>query len=143
MGNQKDLKAFVRYDGSGRVVAGSLIFRKKKPTVGKFQQINSYKCCNVDQAPVLVNLEGISFPATYCSIEIGPNNGDFYQYMDSFTGQSAADIDALAALFNSSFKNLGYFNVVDGDLYWTPSVQIADFYAANHTTSLYAYAFED
>jgi hypothetical protein len=37
MGNQRDLKAFVRYVGSVRVVAGSLIFRIKKPTIGNFQ----------------------------------------------------------------------------------------------------------
>ena len=37
MAIQRDLKAFVRYDGSGRVVAGSLILRKNKPKVGRWQ----------------------------------------------------------------------------------------------------------
>lgn len=46
MSNQRDLKGFVRYDGSGRVVAGSLILRKNKPKVGKWQQIPAYECCN-------------------------------------------------------------------------------------------------
>jgi hypothetical protein len=40
------LKAFVRFDGSGRVVAGSLILRKKMPTVGKWKEITAYECCN-------------------------------------------------------------------------------------------------
>ena len=31
MGSNQNLKAYVRYDGSNRVVAGSLIFRRKKP----------------------------------------------------------------------------------------------------------------
>lgn len=44
--NQKKLKAFVRYDGSGRVVAGSLILRKNKPRVGRWFEIPSYDCCN-------------------------------------------------------------------------------------------------
>ncbi len=44
--NKRDLKAFVRFDGSGRVVAGSLILRKNKPKVGKWQQIIGYECCN-------------------------------------------------------------------------------------------------
>lgn len=43
--NKKDLKAFVRYDGSGRVVAGSLILRRKKPKVGKWTEIQGYECC--------------------------------------------------------------------------------------------------
>lgn len=44
--NKRDLKAFVRYDGQGRVVAGSLILRKKKPKVGKWVEIQAYECCN-------------------------------------------------------------------------------------------------
>lgn len=44
--NQKKLKAFVRYDGSGRVVASSLILRKNKPRVGRWFEIPTYECCN-------------------------------------------------------------------------------------------------
>ena len=46
MSNQRNLKAFVRYDGSGRVVAGSLILRRNKPKVGKWKEITAYECCN-------------------------------------------------------------------------------------------------
>lgn len=44
--NKKNLKAFVRFDGQGRVVSGSLILRKSKPKVGKWQEILAYECCN-------------------------------------------------------------------------------------------------
>jgi hypothetical protein len=44
--NNRPLKAYVRFDGSGRVVAGSLILRKQKPKVGKWQEITAYECCN-------------------------------------------------------------------------------------------------
>lgn len=44
--SKKDLKGFVRYDGSGRIVAGSLILRRNKPKVGKWQEILAYECCN-------------------------------------------------------------------------------------------------
>jgi hypothetical protein len=43
--NSRPLKAYVRFDGSGRVVAGSLILRKNKPKVGKWQEINAFECC--------------------------------------------------------------------------------------------------
>lgn len=46
MSNQRNLKAFVRYDASGRVVAGSLVLRKKKPKVGRWEEILTYECCN-------------------------------------------------------------------------------------------------
>lgn len=44
--NRKDLKAYVRYDGNGRVVPGSLILRRQKPKVGKWVEIPAYECCD-------------------------------------------------------------------------------------------------
>ena len=44
--SSRPLKAYVRFDGSGRIVAGSLILRKNKPKVGKWQEIITYECCN-------------------------------------------------------------------------------------------------
>jgi hypothetical protein len=46
--NRKELKAWVRYDGTGRMVAGSIILRKKKP-FGKYKELVNpaiYQCCN-------------------------------------------------------------------------------------------------
>jgi hypothetical protein len=45
MSNRKDLKAFVRYDATGRVIAGSLILQRTKPKVGDWQEIDAYECC--------------------------------------------------------------------------------------------------
>lgn len=44
--NKRDLKAFVRFDGTGRIVPSSLILRKRKPKVGKWVEIPAYECCN-------------------------------------------------------------------------------------------------
>jgi hypothetical protein len=44
--NKRSLKAFVRYDGTGRLIAGSLILQAKKPKVGNWQEIDAYECCN-------------------------------------------------------------------------------------------------
>ena len=49
-GNNQRLKAFVRFDGTGRVVAGSLILRKKAPKVGNWHEITAYECCNYTPA---------------------------------------------------------------------------------------------
>ena len=56
MSDKKDLKAFVRYDGSGRVVSGSLILRKKAPRVGKWKEITTYECCGPVIPPVVTDL---------------------------------------------------------------------------------------
>jgi len=50
--DQRPLKAFVRFDGTGRIVPSSLILRRKKPKVGKWVEIPAYECCNpTTQAP--------------------------------------------------------------------------------------------
>jgi len=46
MSVSKELKAWVRFDGSGRIVAGSLILRKNKPKNGKWMQIQAWECCD-------------------------------------------------------------------------------------------------
>ena len=46
MANNNKLKAFVRYDGSGRVIAGSLILQRFKPKVGDWVEIDANECCN-------------------------------------------------------------------------------------------------
>jgi hypothetical protein len=46
MATDKKLKAFVRIDGSGRVVPTSLILRKSMPKVGRWVEIPAYECCN-------------------------------------------------------------------------------------------------
>ena len=46
MSNKRLLKAYVRYDGNGRVIAGSLILSRIKPKVGNWVEIQGYLCCN-------------------------------------------------------------------------------------------------
>ena len=44
--NNNKLKAFVRFDGSGRIVPSSLIVQSIKPQVGNWQEIDAKECCN-------------------------------------------------------------------------------------------------
>jgi hypothetical protein len=46
MANNNRLKAFGRYDGSGRVIAESLILQSFKPKVSNWVEIDAYECCN-------------------------------------------------------------------------------------------------
>lgn len=45
------LKAYVRYDGNGRVIPGSLILNRFKPTVGNWKETPAYECCNYTPTP--------------------------------------------------------------------------------------------
>ena len=44
--NKRELKAFVRFDASGRIIPSSLVLRKKKPKNGRWTEITGYQCCN-------------------------------------------------------------------------------------------------
>ena len=44
--DKRNLKLFIRFDGSGRAIPGSTIWRKKMPKVGKWEEITGYQCCN-------------------------------------------------------------------------------------------------
>ena len=46
MATNNKLKASVRYDCTGTVIAGSLILQRFKPKVGNWQEIDAYECCN-------------------------------------------------------------------------------------------------
>lgn len=93
MTNKKDLKAFVRYDGSGRVVAGSLILRRQKPKVGKWKEIQGYECCNPNTTltfvdPILVD----------SIIQIKCNGTVVFEY--SFSGTTFATIEEFVTALN-------------------------------------------
>lgn len=46
MGTNKKLKAYVRFDGSGRIVPSSVILQRNKPKVGNWKEIDANECCN-------------------------------------------------------------------------------------------------
>lgn len=46
MSNRRILKAYERYDGNGRVVAGSLVLRDRIPKNGRWKELVGYQCCN-------------------------------------------------------------------------------------------------
>jgi hypothetical protein len=46
MATNNKLKAYVRFDGSGRIIPSSLIVQRTKPKVGNWREINSKECCD-------------------------------------------------------------------------------------------------
>ncbi len=47
------LKAFVRFDGNGQIVPGSLILRANTPKVGNWKETPAHECCNPVVLPAL------------------------------------------------------------------------------------------
>lgn len=67
-GNNKRLKAFVRFDGSGRVVPSSLILQQKMPKVGNWQEVSAYECCNYVPTTTTTTTAGLALRLSFDTI---------------------------------------------------------------------------
>ena len=76
--DNRPLKAFVRFDGTGRIVPSSLILRRKKPKVGKWLEIPAYECCNptttttTTGVPVTTTTTTTAAPTTTSTTTVAP-----------------------------------------------------------------------
>jgi hypothetical protein len=86
------LKGFIRYDGMGRVIAGSLILRKSKPKVGKWVEVPAYACCTFTTTSTTT----ISLTSTTTSTSLAP-------YLCATFGRAAS----FAILAHSTITNTG------------------------------------
>jgi hypothetical protein len=92
------LKAYVRYDGTGRVISGSLILQRFKPQVGNWQEIDANECCN--PAPTLItDTIPAAFPLTFVSVIMICDEEDISTV---FTQEGAANMTELIDLLNSN-----------------------------------------
>ena len=96
MATNNKLKAYVRYDGTRRVIPGSLILQRFKPKVGNWKEIPANECCNYEPLPAnwiefVVNTTGDTW-FTFNFTTTGPINftvdwGDGTTYSDSEIGE--------------------------------------------------------
>jgi hypothetical protein len=112
--NNRPLKAYVRYDGSGRAVSSSLIWRKNKPKVGNWKEVQGYECCNPGGGSPLSNTticavvdEEIIGNATY---RISIQGSDTFVF-SSFTTPATlvTTYQELVEFLNTNFSFLGQF----------------------------------
>lgn len=104
--NKRPLKAYVRFDGSGRVVSSSLILRKNKPKVGKWKEIEGYECCNT---LTLNSGEVSSFPWNPAAFVVYCDASQQYVYVN--TDIDVTNITELVAALNSAGSSAGVFSV--------------------------------
>lgn len=107
--NKRDLKAYVRFDGSGRVVAGSLILRRNKPKVGNWKEVQGYECCN----DVTLTYEVESPTITDVTVRL-LCNGTQIHYL--FTPSDSTTIGSLITILNNTFNVLGTFSNPSGNI---------------------------
>ena len=104
MSNKRVNKAYVRYDGSGRVIPGSLILNRFKPKVGNWSETPAYLCCN----GIELFYTPASYPIVDPAIFIFCNGVDVN---DDYASGTANDINELVAILNGEpgTANYGYY----------------------------------
>ena len=133
--NKRDLKAYVRYDGSGRVVAGSLVLRRQKPKVGKWKEIQGYRCCNL---PVITSTSMATFPAnTATGIVIYCDTSN--AYIDMVIMGDFATIEDLVSALNHQASAMGTFSVAtDGvNINVNPAATLANMFAGCNNSLIF------
>ena len=108
--NKRPLKAYVRFDGSGRVVSSSLILRQNKPKVGKWKEIEGYECCN-DVTLTYDIGEGTTINDVTLRLFC---NGTQIHYL--YTPSDSTTIGSLISILNNTFNVLGTFSNPSGDI---------------------------
>ena len=66
------LKAYVRYDGTGRVIAGSLILQRSKPKIGNWHEIPAHECCNYTTTTTTTSSTSTSTSTTTTTTTVPP-----------------------------------------------------------------------
>jgi hypothetical protein len=107
--NNRPLKAYVRFDGLGKAVSSSLIWRKNKPKVGNWKEILGYECCNdvtLTFTPSSPTINDVTL-RLFC-------NGVQIHYL--FTPRDSTTISSLINILNSTFNVLGTFSNPSGNI---------------------------
>ena len=107
--NNRPLKAYVRYDGSGRAVSSSLIWRKNKPKVGNWKEVQGYECCNdvtLTHEVADTSIKDVTL-RLFC-------NGTQIHYL--YTPLDSNNITDIVNILNNTFNVLGVFSNPSGDI---------------------------
>jgi hypothetical protein len=138
--NKRDLKAYSRFDGTGRIVPGSTVLRRNKPKNGNWKEVQAYECCNVDQSPILISVID-SYPFSYPDLTLNASGIFTLTYLADNT--TVTNITTLTAYLNKQYNTLGNFRVVGTDIYLSPNADTAAMFASFGATTVTGYTFAD
>jgi hypothetical protein len=121
--NNRPLKAYVRFDGSGRAVSSSLIWRKNKPKVGKWKEVQGYECCNTDECSCTSTTRTLSYTLTnapqasigfFIECPIKSTLIDDGGFMQEWINNNGNNVDALATYLNLFYPMFGTWIASEG-----------------------------
>lgn len=107
--NRRDLTAYVRYDATNRVVAGSLVLRRSKPKNGNWKEVQTYECCN----NVTLTFTVPSPTITNVTLRL-LCNGTVVNYL--YTPSDSSSMATLINILTQTFNVVGTFSNPSGNV---------------------------
>lgn len=116
--NKRDLKSYARFDGTGRIVPGSLVLRRTQPKNGNWKEIPAYQCCNNVTLTTTVATDLSALPVKvrfYCAGSLGSEllssagwtsagwTGSYGAGFTHTTGNTTALSNTLAAVIGKKY----------------------------------------
>ena len=144
--DNRPLKAYVRFDGTGRIVPSSLILRRKKPKVGKWVEIPAYECCNPTTTTTTTVAPGTELfytPESYpiINIQFVLLCNDVFVFTEYIYEEVNNATELAASLNNNPTNQLGYFVAQpDGSIKLTVPDSVKEEYCPTGTMSFFAIA---
>jgi len=107
--NARPLKGYVRFDGQGRIIPGSLILRKKKPAIGTWKEVPAYECCN----SVTLSYTVADARLSNVTLILFCNGTQINSLLSLGTSTTVA---SLVTILNNAFNVLGTFSNPSGNI---------------------------
>lgn len=112
MADQIKLKAFVRIDGSGKVIPGGPIFQAQKPKVGKWREISIKECCNYNPNTTTTTTSSTSTTTTTTTAPT------VYDFIGGY-GYGSAGEACFAGMTQTFYSTTPYGAVTNGSVLYT------------------------
>lgn len=112
MADQIKLKAFVRIDGSGKVIPGGPIFQAQKPKVGKWREISIKECCNYNPSTTTTTTSSTSTTTTTTTAPT------VYDFIGGY-GYGSAGEACFAGMTQTFYSTTPYGAVTNGSVLYT------------------------
>jgi hypothetical protein len=141
--NKRDLKAYSRFDGTGRIVPGSTVLRRNKPKNGNWKEVQAYECCDGGECPQrvydpfttiesqenLFTAEFITTQFAWSCTDLLPGftaaNGGFSILVQSPSTFTFSNWDDVINFLNTNLSTIGVFSYLGGisvQVITTPSI---------------------
>ena len=111
--NKRDLKAYSRFDGTGRIVPGSTVLRRNKPKNGNWKEVQAYECCDggggtpLSNTTICTTFDSEGLGVSVYKIDLAST--DFRIEFFTTSNVPLTTYEMLVEYFNTNFSFLGQF----------------------------------